>query len=170
MRACTLACVGGRHKRGLYRHMRPTRLSRLGGKADIAGGVSKPFRRPCREFSTAWFLVAVGRGRERDGYESLRSRRENRPSGRRRFLTDSSRHMFARAGAPILSAFRLSVQVIREQILETHQVIRISSKFFSKRVSIFLRATSSNSIAHFVGVTFDNLCEIPFFMIHYSVS
>lgn len=32
---------------------------RVGGKADIAGGVSKPFR-PCREFSTAWFLVAVG--------------------------------------------------------------------------------------------------------------
>jgi len=34
---------------------------RVGGKADIAGGVSKPFRRPCREFSTAWFSVAVGR-------------------------------------------------------------------------------------------------------------
>lgn len=34
---------------------------RVGGKADIAGGVSKPFRRPCREFSTAWLLVAVGR-------------------------------------------------------------------------------------------------------------
>lgn len=34
---------------------------RVGGKADIAGGVSKPFRRPCREFSTAWFLVAVRR-------------------------------------------------------------------------------------------------------------
>lgn len=50
-----------RHKRGLYRHMRPSRDCRVGGKADIAGGVSKPFRRPCREFSTAWFSVAVGR-------------------------------------------------------------------------------------------------------------
>lgn len=112
-------CVGGRHKRGLYRHMRPTRLSRLGGKADIAGGVSKPFRRPCREFSTAWFLVAVGRGRERDDHESLRSLRENRPSGRqRRFLTDSPCHTFARAGAPSVISrcfvFR-SVRDIRER-------------------------------------------------------
>jgi len=82
--------------------MRPTRLSRLGGKADIAGGVSKPFRRPCREFSTAWFLVAVGRGRGRDGYESLRSRRENRPSGRR-FLTEIPPVVYLRAPAQVES-------------------------------------------------------------------
>jgi len=49
-----VAVVGGEritysgHKRGLYRHMRPARDCRIGGKADIAGGVSKPFRRPYR--------------------------------------------------------------------------------------------------------------------------
>lgn len=49
---------------------------RVGGKADIAGGVSKPFR-PCREFSTAWFLVAVG-GRSCLSLSLSRARRPGR--------------------------------------------------------------------------------------------
>lgn len=73
---------------------------RVGGKADIAGGVSKPFRRPCREFSTAWFSVAVGRSVHQSPRVRLivararriaracvlRSRRGNQPSGRQVFL------------------------------------------------------------------------------------